>query len=1020
MRPIKLTMTAFGPYAHVQTIDFRDLGDRTFFLIHGPTGSGKTTILDAICFALYGEPSGTRTSDQLRSQHTKTSEPTEVIFEFDLNAQRYRLVRQPKQEILRERGGKPRSIQHKATLWKVLGEELNSENTRVVASTPRDVKAKIEELFNFKREEFLQVIMLPQDQFRELLVADSNKREDIFKTLFQTHHFERIEQALKTSAKLLQDEIASLNEQRNMVLQHAVAQNATELEAREEQVIVRLAEIETLQSALREAEAQVSAQFIQGKESARRITETESAQRELRRLESEQPRFEADRQTFTLARKAAELMGTEKTRADYQREARTAAQKHDDAARAFQGAVEDQLKAAEALTNEEQREPERQNLQRQLDHLSTVRAKVVDLVEAQKAIWSAEELVNVAQQSLAKMKDSSQKLQVRHDAVQIEIREAAMVAGQIEGLRLNERGIQQTCDWRKRLANLQSRLMPAKAREATLAQQVSDLENNLERTREAARTLNATWVAAQAAILAKNLVDGAPCPVCGAVHHPSVATSNKSLPSEEDVKHSHNAIEQAESDLKILQVDWAQQHETVINLEAEIRPLLEQLGDQKEVELKFLETQATFAKDKRTTAEAILKRAESLDGELKKLKVDLAATDQASAEAELHLQAVRQEYAVAQTRVEEREREVPVELKGLDSLDRAQTDATNKLRRLVEALTTARQNRDSANQMLTAKTSSLAELAERAAATRDRALQYDREFQASIHAAGFLDEDAYHAAIRLPEQMRSLEMSIGQHDKDLHAAGERVKRAQEQSAGLLMPDLPGLERAWSKAKRDLEEIIREQENRRMEAANLKDWLKELRQIGNDLQEKDKRYAVVGRLADVANGKNPRNLTFQRFVLAAKLDDVLREASKRLQIMSDARYYLRMANGPIDHRRAAGLDLEVLDTWAGEARPVKTLSGGESFYTSLALALGLADVVQAYARGIRLDTIFIDEGFGSLDTDKLDRSIRTLEELKEGGRLVGIISHVDSLKERISARLEVSTGTNGSTARFMLS
>jgi len=154
-------------------------------------------------------------------------------------------------------------------------------------------------------------------------------------------------------------------------------------------------------------------------------------------------------------------------------------------------------------------------------------------------------------------------------------------------------------------------------------------------------------------------------------------------------------------------------------------------------------------------------------------------------------------------------------------------------------------------------------------------------------------------------------------------------------------------------------------------------------------------------------------------LAAKLDDVLRQASNRLQVISDGRYLLGIADEPQKYRRASGLDLEVSDLWTDETRPVKTLSGGESFYTSLALALGLADVVQAYSGGIRLDTIFIDEGFGSLDLEKLDLAIQTLENLKEGGRLVGIISHVDSLRERIPARLEVSSSTHGSIARFVL-
>ena len=183
---------------------------------------------------------------------------------------------------------------------------------------------------------------------------------------------------------------------------------------------------------------------------------------------------------------------------------------------------------------------------------------------------------------------------------------------------------------------------------------------------------------------------------------------------------------------------------------------------------------------------------------------------------------------------------------------------------------------------------------------------------------------------------------------------------------------------------------------------------------------EKAYAVVGHIADVANGKNALNISFHRFVLTSRLDDVLRETSHRLQRMSDARYILQRAKAPVDKRRAAGLDLEVIDTWIGEnTRAVQTLSGGESFLASLALALGLADVVQAYAGGIHLDTIFVDEGFGSLDSERLDQAIKTLLDLRKGGRLVGIISHVESLKELIDTRLEVSTSRSGSIARSVV-
>jgi exonuclease SbcC len=300
-----------------------------------------------------------------------------------------------------------------------------------------------------------------------------------------------------------------------------------------------------------------------------------------------------------------------------------------------------------------------------------------------------------------------------------------------------------------------------------------------------------------------------------------------------------------------------------------------------------------------------------------------------------------------------------------------------------------------------------------------RADQQAREFAAQARAAGFKDGQDYRNAKRSDAEIRQLEKEITDFDKALHAAEERVARARAQSQDLASPDLTALAAAVSRAQTEKDNAIREEERYRHESENLTLWLLQLDELATAIQDKRVRYGIVGKLAEVANGKNSYNLTFQRFVLAAKLDDVLRQASNRLQVISDGRYLLGIADEPQKYRRASGLDLEVSDLWTDETRPVKTLSGGESFYTSLALALGLADVVQAYSGGIRLDTIFIDEGFGSLDSEKLDRAIQTLENLKEGGRLVGIISHVDSLRERIPTRLEVTAGTRGSVARFVM-
>jgi exonuclease SbcC len=231
------------------------------------------------------------------------------------------------------------------------------------------------------------------------------------------------------------------------------------------------------------------------------------------------------------------------------------------------------------------------------------------------------------------------------------------------------------------------------------------------------------------------------------------------------------------------------------------------------------------------------------------------------------------------------------------------------------------------------------------------------------------------------------------------------------------PDVPALTTAAAGAQTALEAILGRQRDLAASEKRTADWIAALAKDAEKMADLDKQFGVIGHIADVANGNNSQKLTFQRFVLGSLLDDVLLAASQRLKIMSRGRYLLQRQRDTLDLRRAGGLDLEVHDAYTGTARSANTLSGGETFLAALSLALGLADVVQSYAGGIHLDTIFIDEGFGSLDTDALDDAMRALIDLQQAGRLVGIISHVPDLKERIDARLEITAGKTGSSAAF---
>jgi DNA repair protein SbcC/Rad50 len=283
-----------------------------------------------------------------------------------------------------------------------------------------------------------------------------------------------------------------------------------------------------------------------------------------------------------------------------------------------------------------------------------------------------------------------------------------------------------------------------------------------------------------------------------------------------------------------------------------------------------------------------------------------------------------------------------------------------------------------------------------------------------------VDEFDYISAIKPADDLERIGVEIQKYQSSLEATQERINRAREAAKGLKEPDWEALEKEVQEIKKSLQEAHNRQGDLFRQEKLISGWLKELQNQATEIAEKETRFAVIGRIAEVANGKNPQGLTFQRFVLASLLDEVLFTASERLRLMSHGRFDLQRSRERMDQRSAAGLDLLIYDAHTGTTRPVNTLSGGESFLASLALALGLSDVVQSYAGGIRLETIFVDEGFGSLDPESHDLAMQVLMDLKQGGRLVGIISHVPELKERIDIRLEIEkiSTTHGSRAQFV--
>jgi DNA repair protein SbcC/Rad50 len=876
VRPLRVVMQAFGPYAGEQVLDFADLRGAPFFLITGPTGSGKTTVLDAMAFALYGvtsggpESEGGRSGASMRSDHADPQLLTRVAFDFALGADLYRIEREPEQQRPKLRGDGTTTHGQAATLWRLRHDDgPDGRATRVhdapLATGWTRVSTEAESMLGFRSEQFRQVVMLPQGRFQKLLEADSKEREHILRALFDTDHYALLEQTLKDQAVALRRAAEKLGERRDEVLRQAEATSADNLDERRARQALEAAEADEIAQQAEAARDAAQARLIAGSEAAARLTELAEAHRGLEALTECAAQVDEVRRERDAAASAATIADVAQaaTAARAQSEARTTASQ--EAAAEHERLAAADTEAAAALAAHEARTGER-------EAAAAEALRLKSLVGATDALAGA-------------------------------------------------RAAEQSAD--------------AEATKAKAAGEAAD--SRWATAHERLTAAETSWFAGQAGLLAAGLQDAAPCPVCGALDHPSPAVLAADVPAQTE---------------------------------------LEQL--------------------RRTVAE-LLETREAARRRLAQATAALAAAAACTQEREHAAAPEFADPATLAAAIAAAERQA-------DALTRAQRAAADAAHAAhIAAATAAERRQNTAAEALRAQQ----ELGEACA-----------RFASRLAQAGFDDEAAWAAACRPPAHTQRLHALVDTHDQDCIKAAERLRLAQAAAQGIEPPDLPALEQAAAAATAAARGARDAAAGLAAAAAMAGRHLERLAELAAQERSLGASYAVLGRLADVATGGNTRHLSFRRYVLGAFLDDVLVAASQRLHLMTKGRYRLERTERRAGGKAAAGLNLEVYDAWTGVARPVATLSGGETFMAALSLALGLAEVVQAHAGGIRLETVFVDEGFGSLDEESLDLALAALMSLNEGGRLVGIISHVAELRERIDARLEVSAGKTGSTARFV--
>ena len=911
MRPIRIEMSAFGPYAGKQTVEMDRLGTSGIYLITGDTGAGKTTIFDAIVFALYGTASSDRRSgDMLRSRYAEPDTPTEVKLVFAYRNKEYEIRRNPTYQRPKLRG--EGMTQENASA------ELRLPGGEILTRTG-EVDEKIREILGMTRDQFMQIAMIAQGDFLKLLLAKTEERRKIFSSIFRTGRYARLEERLKQEARQARKTYDDLVREIGFEQERARLPEGTDRSGLRDEEYLQAIEKFRDEAGIRLEEGEKKQELLRGELDvlAARILAAEEQEKRKKALEE-------TRQQQTKLQAAAEQRKQEL-----------------EAARS---------REPEAKEKEARLHVEQDRLQ-QYDRLEELKQQKTEAEKKQASDEAARKKLEEGRKSLTQqIQDCRQKIKEKEALAG----KAAALSGEKERLRSQGAEYNEL----KTLLEAYEEASEKWSRAAVTYQAACGKEQELG---ESYRRQHRAFLDDQAGILAAELAENQPCPVCGSLHHPSPAVKTDDAPTRETVEQSQKRWEESKTAM-----DEAGRKAAA-------------LRGTRDSSLQHMEEKAkglNMPTEPAALKETLMEEQKRFRSKWKEVTEALAASE-AAAEAKVVLE------------------------ENLEMLQKKQEEDEETYRKL--ELESARLQEQIEN--LSANYSELKET-----------LPYpDRE--SAVKAASLLDRE-----------IREIREAVQSAEENEQAAAGRIQEAEGRMDELQKQIREG-ESAESMTSTELQENQKQKKDEqfRLQAEAKEDNLiwetnsaaaGRIRKLNGEREQAARKYSMLQNLADTANGNlsGKQRIQLETYVQQQLFDRILVRANTRFRVMSGGQYDL-VRRKEYQKNQQSGLDLDVVDHYNGTTRSVSTLSGGESFMASLSLALGLSDEIQESAGGVQLDALFVDEGFGSLDEETLDQAMKAIQTLAEdGGRIVGIISHVTELQNRIDRQLLVrKMKSGGSTA-----
>lgn len=1027
MRPLQLELTYFGPYRHVE-VDFTKFNDQPLFLISGKTGSGKTTLFDGICYALFSQTTNTqRDASSLRSDFAPASAESKVTLTFEHEGVNYRITRKPKQEVM---GRGHKMVTHNAHVELIY--PLDSSQPESITHIP-EANAFITHLLHLDCNQFRQIALLPQGKFRQFLSSSSNDKEALLRSLFNTGLYERWSDKLKARLSQTQNDQSELRTRLDTLMQGETeidsslpqAEWLTAVKAKIDQQKGQAKELAKQVKKQEQVESQANQALQAAKKLEERQTELAQAKERLGRIQARSAEITATKQTIHKLEWFNDRQKTYYAYTDGEKRSKS---------------LNKQITTAQALLGKEKQsqtetKAKLAQLQRQGDEIAGLKDQI-SVLKSQLPIYKQRDALKqqlASEQTALKsqqkrLKGSKEKLlalvkgldQAEKQLDQLKDLDDARLALAEKQHRLGEadRQWRQIQDQENQIGQKQERLRQLKAQLNSAAQSQQASKQHLNEL-EDRRTKN------QIAALVAKLHDNEACPVCGSLDHPSPAkwTQGQKV-SDEELETARHAYQKASDAHSKLQASHDQLDEDLQSSRKQLQTLYDQLRQM----LKLSSADVDLAQAIGQLQDQLRQQADKLKQKqtLKNQLMQQQQTDRqkqtvlTQAQAQLQADVQKSQLAVAKT-----ESTLTTQVQRLEYED-LQT-AQRQLRKGQEQVTDFEQQQqaltDQVNelqQQVAAEEAQVQRAKEEQADLADQQKQLLTELQTALAAADFdADWSFWKWAQDRQDQLNQLQQVVQDYSLQLGKVQDRIAQLKELIGDQKTVDLQPLQTAFTDARQKLALLQEESGSLKQSLSQRRNNLKQVQKLIGQQQETLDQLSELQTLVDVVNGKTDSRLGLERYVLRSYFAEVLQAANPRLQELSNGRYLFALSDE--SHGKGSkwsGLEVNIYDDNAGRFRSAHTLSGGESFIASLALALALSDVVSQHQGGIHIDALFVDEGFGSLDADALQQALQALQTI-QGGRMVGIISHVAALEEQIPNQLQVMTDHGISSVKYQL-